>query len=109
MKTQFLPILGLAFTILVYVGGFFPAYFFAKRKLAQNRLNSFLVGILGLIFWILIVFSAVELSCHLWQSNSTLALIGGVFLMGLAPYLLTFFIIGRTRAPKVNPSETSQK
>lgn len=90
--------------LVIYFGGFFPTYFFVKRKLRKSRLLSILAGILGLCFWGFMIFLLVEFSCHLWESHSN-PLYAGWFLIGLAPYLLTYFIISKTRSAQMNSPE----
>ena len=95
-----MEIAGIIFTITAYVGGFFPAYFFVKRRLRRNPLVGILAGILGMFIWDFFIFMAVEFSLPLWRNYSTLTLVGGA-LVTLAPYLSTYIII--TRFP---PSES---
>ena len=91
-------IAGVVLAIALYVGGFFPAYFFAKRKLGKNLLVSIFAGILGLFIWGIFVFLVFEFFTPLWRNYSTLTLVGGAS-MTLAPYLFTFRII-KSNPPK---------
>jgi hypothetical protein len=92
MTESFIRIAGVVLTFALYVGGFFPAYYFAKRRLRRNRLVSILAGIHGLFLWGVLVFMVVEFSIPLWRSYSALTIIGGA-LMTLAPYLFTYRIV----------------
>jgi len=100
MTESFIRIAGVVLTFALYVGGFFPSYYFAKRKLGRNRLVSIIAGILGLFLWGVLVFMVVEFSIPLWRNYSALTIIGGA-LMTLAPYLFTYRIV--TSNPHPNP------